>query len=627
MKKTLLTIVAALVATSSFGQMQYSVSLKDISNEARTQKSFKTAITGMDSPMRESAKQSRRSISDLSSLAGDVIVASQNYDVDSETNKFVEATPAFSGKPASVSVVDATTLGISFDGTHVIKASVNLEDGTFTIAPEQVMYTSTSYGDVYMRKASGEGDTFTGSINEDGVISIDQVWYEGIVYQETKYRWSDCYFASDIYKANGTMTFTKSATSYTDNVLIVPNNESRTEKKVRVFNFGGYETAIDITLKENSFIIESQLVASSSNGDFYTYNANATDPQITGTGTATTLTFGSNWTCYAPTSGYWYGSHSNTTITLTDGTEFEYPSVAEVAATPANPTISDFCRLVNYSTLTFNIPTVDVNGKDIKASLLKYQVYSDINGTVSALIDAQAYSEETDYIKGTSNAKTMALTSENRETYQRIGVKSIYTAAGETNESEIVWYDIPQVTVTSAPTGAITSNNLAGTEVTSQGDAAYTATIKVVADGNDLYLQGVFEDAPEAWIKGTKAGDGKYVFTAGQELGTYSSYRLFLLGYNKANDTVGNAIISVDTENNKYVFETSFVANAGYLSHLYYLNNVNAGTTIEISGTDGIDMVKALNVENGALFNLAGQRVAESYKGLVIKNGKKYVVK
>lgn len=49
---------------------------------------------------------------------------------------------------------------------------------------------------------------------------------------------------------------------------------------------------------------------------------------------------------------------------------------------------------------------------------------------------------------------------------------------------------------------------------------------------------------------------------------------------------------------------------------------------IEItSGTDGIQNVVKPVVENGIRYNLAGQRVDENYKGVVIKNGKKYVVK
>jgi len=42
----------------------------------------------------------------------------------------------------------------------------------------------------------------------------------------------------------------------------------------------------------------------------------------------------------------------------------------------------------------------------------------------------------------------------------------------------------------------------------------------------------------------------------------------------------------------------------------------------------GVETVKVADkTNNGAIYNLSGQRVNNSYKGLVIKNGQKYVVK
>ena len=43
--------------------------------------------------------------------------------------------------------------------------------------------------------------------------------------------------------------------------------------------------------------------------------------------------------------------------------------------------------------------------------------------------------------------------------------------------------------------------------------------------------------------------------------------------------------------------------------------------------TDGINNVNVVEKANGAMFNLAGQKVSNDFKGLVIKNGKKFVVK
>jgi hypothetical protein len=67
--------------------------------------------------------------------------------------------------------------------------------------------------------------------------------------------------------------------------------------------------------------------------------------------------------------------------------------------------------------------------------------------------------------------------------------------------------------------------------------------------------------------------------------------------------------------------QTKFaLANAGW----YYVYNVTLGTAETLAG---ITPVKAVKVDNGYIYNLSGQRVDASYKGLVIKNGKKLIQK
>ena len=47
---------------------------------------------------------------------------------------------------------------------------------------------------------------------------------------------------------------------------------------------------------------------------------------------------------------------------------------------------------------------------------------------------------------------------------------------------------------------------------------------------------------------------------------------------------------------------------------------------IDLEGADAIKSVKAAKAD-GAIYNLAGQKVNASYKGVVIKDGKKYLQK
>lgn len=74
---------------------------------------------------------------------------------------------------------------------------------------------------------------------------------------------------------------------------------------------------------------------------------------------------------------------------------------------------------------------------------------------------------------------------------------------------------------------------------------------------------------------------------------------------------------------------SSFVGEGKTIKGIAFVNNTTYRILpIEItSGTDGIQNVVKPVVENGIRYNLAGQRVDENYKGVVIMNGKKYVVK
>lgn len=62
------------------------------------------------------------------------------------------------------------------------------------------------------------------------------------------------------------------------------------------------------------------------------------------------------------------------------------------------------------------------------------------------------------------------------------------------------------------------------------------------------------------------------------------------------------------------------ISNAGW----YYIYNITLGTEETLAG---IAPVKTVKAGNGLIYNLAGQRVDASYKGLVIKNGQKMIQK
>ena len=52
---------------------------------------------------------------------------------------------------------------------------------------------------------------------------------------------------------------------------------------------------------------------------------------------------------------------------------------------------------------------------------------------------------------------------------------------------------------------------------------------------------------------------------------------------------------------------------------------VVVAATINGSFTSGINNVETVKKANNVFYNVAGQRVGQSYKGIVIRNGKKYI--
>ncbi|MBO4892986.1 MAG: chitobiase/beta-hexosaminidase C-terminal domain-containing protein [Prevotella sp.] len=89
----------------------------------------------------------------------------------------------------------------------------------------------------------------------------------------------------------------------------------------------------------------------------------------------------------------------------------------------------------------------------------------------------------------------------------------------------------------------------------------------------------------------------------------------------------GKNVTTKDEEGNE---TTTFEAADTYYTFQKYSGTGNILiSSIEIEPADaaGIQGVKIVNAENDAIFNLAGQRVDTNYKGVVIMNGKKVILK
>lgn len=322
--------------------------------------------------------------------------------------------------------------------------------------------------------------------------------------------------------------------------------------------------------------------------------------------------------------------------------------IVEQVATPTVPSVTRIGFTPYGDVAEFNIPLIDTNNEGLVDSLVSYKLYYDEGDGEAKEITftTDLYTKLTedmtvipygflDYVDAEGNAGSydfgaaFVYLNMDYSTWKRVGIQSIYVGGGETNASEIGWYTIIRPTVTELPEGAVaTTYSFVGTD----SDGEFTRSVKVAKVGDDVYVQGIGTISETSWVKGTKnASTGVYTFAKGQTLGQFRgssfAYNIYLMGYN-SNFGAMDVMMSYDEENDIFTTTNILVENANYVDNLYSYNRISAGAVIKpASRPDAIDTVEAADDEKAATFNIAGQRVANDYKGLVIKNGKKYLVK
>ena len=95
--------------------------------------------------------------------------------------------------------------------------------------------------------------------------------------------------------------------------------------------------------------------------------------------------------------------------------------------------------------------------------------------------------------------------------------------------------------------------------------------------------------------------------------------------------TPGNELLT-DNGEGKWTLKVDLSATQALLDlvddhHLLFTGDRYTPVKLYFSDTTAIKTVKAAKKFNGAIYNLAGQKVNASYKGVVIKDGKKYIQK
>lgn len=123
-----------------------------------------------------------------------------------------------------------------------------------------------------------------------------------------------------------------------------------------------------------------------------------------------------------------------------------------------------------------------------------------------------------------------------------------------------------------------------GMTVTSSGSTEYSSKANVAFVGNEVYVSGLFEEFPEAWIKGTIDGT-TVTFSGFQYLGMYAGYEIYATGSNGYNNTsaeLQDFTMTYDATAQKLTAVNSLLANAAK-DRIYFLE---AYEQIVISKTD-----------------------------------------
>ncbi len=89
-------------------------------------------------------------------------------------------------------------------------------------------------------------------------------------------------------------------------------------------------------------------------------------------------------------------------------------------------------------------------------------------------------------------------------------------------------------------------------------DNPISFSVKIGFKGSDVYVQGLCQSLPEAWVKGTLE-DGKITFPTGQMLGTMHSYTLWFLGTYWASYEGVDLVFDYDAENGVLATEGTMV--------------------------------------------------------------------
>lgn len=407
---------------------------------------------------------------------------------------------------------DVVTISGMF--TNDLTATYDAENGAIVLNEDQVAGTS-SYGDYIIRglfyyagddsyQAGWYYTSIVGYVNNEGVITFEN-WIVRVLSGGTY----DGYSLTPYFVAGSTLTPSDPVT-----VVTLPEDAEPVEYSL-TYDGGSGAAAVavvgnDVYFQGLSHYFPEAWVKGTKSGNQVTFPGN----QYVGTygsygdsyafynGTTiftydpVTESYSATGQVFGVLGGQYYdGNYTNPVLT----------KVVEKAAMPANPSITSL-ENTNYGyIIRINVPNVDTEGNGLVGSKLFYEIFTDTEHAVSQLtFTPTTHTQLTEEMTTIPFGFTDNYDFDNGIIYlnelysadwNKIGIKSIYYGGGETNETEIQWYNIKDYAEVIALNNLNTAIQSAETQVADENNplgrtALQTAidAAKAVAENTDATI-------------------------------------------------------------------------------------------------------------------------------------------
>ena len=313
-------------------------------------------------------------------------------------------------------------------------------------------------------------------------------------------------------------------------------------------------------------------------------------------------------------------------LTFTDGSE----------AQPLKITAADVSKNLNDLVLLEN---VTIEEKDGKYYVGDVQLY---NGMYVESFDIDKRENFSSFVGEGKNVKGIAVIYQPKTgdpVYEIYPIEITSQGGGETPAGTKAYWDLAtwdNVDVTSKVTvdgltyyGEAKSAFSTGNNTFTKGDSSIKCTGRIKMGGGSTFKTDSYSR-----VFAFNATKGQNVIVFGTHGSSEGDPRTIYLSQ-KASDTnrdTETAFASQKYEAGEKLWFEGTVPEDGTV-YVWADNNmgiymISVGYTFEeLAETSGIETVSINSIKNNIRYNLAGQRVDENYKGVVIMNGKKYVVK